>query len=159
MKVIHLQGLDASAIEAAAAAASAGESGSSGASAEDEAPLSPVLLRGTITKHHLLRTAYFQQHQQECLPYDQSPLDYLSSVAPDYVREAGAGHGGLEQQIRAHLGSFGLSGALALQLIGKLSGGQKARVVLAELTLHRCGTHISPTAPYTRSTSRSPFRH
>ena len=89
----------------------------------------PVLLSGEVSKHHSLRTAYFQQHQQECLPYDQSPLEYLGSVAPVASQS--------EQLLRAHLGSFGLSGDLALQQIGKLSGGQKARVVLAALTIHR----------------------
>ena len=42
-----------------------------------------------------------------------------------------------EQTIRAHLGSFGLGGDLALRPIGILSGGQKARIVLASLTLTR----------------------
>lgn len=80
-------------------------------------------------RHNAVRTAFFQQHQQDSLPYDLSPLDYLASVAPPAMNT--------EQQLRAHLGSFGLSGSLALQLIGKLSGGQKARVVMAELLLHR----------------------
>ena len=88
-----------------------------------------LLLAGEISKHNSLRTAYFQQHQQECLPYDLSPLEYLHSVAPVASQS--------EQLLRAHLGSFGLSGDLALQQIGKLSGGQKARVVLAVLTIHR----------------------
>lgn len=88
-----------------------------------------LLLAGEVSKHNSLRTAYFQQHQQECLPYDLSPLEYLHSVAPVASQN--------EQLLRAHLGSFGLSGDLALQQIGKLSGGQKARVVLAALTIHR----------------------
>lgn len=33
--------------------------------------------------------------------------------------------------VRAHLGQFGLSGDLALQRIGTLSGGQKSRVAFA----------------------------
>ena len=88
-----------------------------------------LLLAGEVIKHNSLRTAFFQQHQQESLPYDLSPLEYLHSVAPVSSQN--------EQLLRAHLGSFGLSGDLALQQIGKLSGGQKARVVLAALTIHR----------------------
>ena len=42
-----------------------------------------------------------------------------------------------EQSLRAHLGAFGIGGDLALQQIGVLSGGQKSRVVFAELTLQR----------------------
>lgn len=94
----------------------------------------PLLLAGEIFKHGSLRTAYFQQHQQECLPYELTPLEYLASVAPVASQS--------EQLLRAHLGSFGLSGDLALQQIGKLSGGQKSRVVLAGLTIHRYCTLI-----------------
>ena len=36
-----------------------------------------------------------------------------------------------EQEARAFLGGFGLVGPLALQLIGTLSGGQKARLAFA----------------------------
>lgn len=97
--------------------------------AAEDRSADPVLMVGDITRHGSLRTAYFQQHQQECLPYDQTPLEYLTSVAPVASQN--------EQVLRAHLGSFGLSGDLALQQIGKLSGGQKSRVVLATLTIHR----------------------
>jgi ATP-binding cassette subfamily F protein 3 len=89
---------------------------------------SPVLISGDVMKHPTARVAYYHQHQQESLPYELSPLQHLSNIAP-------LGHN--EQTLRAHLGSFGLSGDLALQQIGILSGGQKARVVFAELTLHK----------------------
>jgi len=95
----------------------------------EDTSATPVLMSGEVSRHPTLRTAYFQQHQQECLPYDQTPLEYLGSVAPISSQN--------EQLLRAHLGSFGISGDLALQHIGKLSGGQKARVVLASLTIHR----------------------
>ena len=42
--------------------------------------------------------------------------------------------GNKPELMRAHLGSFGLSGDLALQRIGTLSGGQKSRVSLAVLS-------------------------
>jgi ATPase subunit of ABC transporter with duplicated ATPase domains len=38
------------------------------------------------------------------------------------------------QALRAHLGSFGVSGDLALQPMYTLSGGQKSRVAFAKLT-------------------------
>ena len=50
-----------------------------------------------------------------------SPLDYLSRLFPGNKPDA----------IRAHLSQFGLSGDLALQRIGTLSGGQKSRVAFA----------------------------
>lgn len=89
----------------------------------------PTLLAGDITKHSALKIAFYQQHQQESLPYDKSSLQYLT----EYTE--GSNHN--EQTLRAHLGAFGLSGDLALQTIGLLSGGQKARVVLAALTISK----------------------
>jgi ATP-binding cassette, subfamily F, member 3 len=89
----------------------------------------PALESGDMYKHHNIRLAYYQQHQQDSLPYDLSPLEHFTNIAP-----AGSNN---EQTLRAHLGSFGLCGDLALEKIGVLSGGQKARVVLAELTLFK----------------------
>ena len=88
----------------------------------------PILEAGEIYKHHSVRIMYYQQHQQDSLPYDKSPLEYFLEIAPP-------GHN--EQTLRAHLGSFGMCGDLALEKIGLLSGGQKARVVLSELTLFK----------------------
>ena len=116
MKVIHSYGQES-------------DPSSSSSAADSNERGEPLLLAGEISKHGSLRTAYFQQHQQECLPYELTPLEYLASVAPVASQS--------EQLLRAHLGSFGLSGDLALQQIGKLSGGQKSRVVLAGLTIHR----------------------
>lgn len=54
-----------------------------------------------------------------------SPLTLLSSRYPHETQES----------VRRALGSFGLSGPLALQTIGTLSGGQKARVAFASIAL------------------------
>jgi ATPase subunit of ABC transporter with duplicated ATPase domains len=83
---------------------------------------------GEITRMSGFRVAYYQQNLQEKLPFDQSPLQYMTSVAPSDSSE---------QVIRGHLGSFGLSGDIVLRQIGTLSGGQKSRIVLAQLTLNR----------------------
>lgn len=88
----------------------------------------PLLQSGELYKHHNIRVAYYQQHQTDSLPYDLCPLEHFTNIAPE-------GHS--EQTLRAHLGSFGLCGDLALEKIGVLSGGQRARVVLAQLTLFR----------------------
>ena len=50
-----------------------------------------------------------------------SPLDLLIKLHPGIKPEV----------VRAHLGSFGLSGDLATQKISTLSGGQKSRVSFA----------------------------
>jgi ATPase subunit of ABC transporter with duplicated ATPase domains len=90
---------------------------------------SPVLSSGTIYKANHLRVAYYQQHQQDSLPYEISSLQHMMNIAPVSSNN--------EQVLRAHLGSFGISGDLALRPIGTLSGGQKSRVVLAQLTINR----------------------
>lgn len=79
---------------------------------------------GAITRHPKLRLAYFNQHHAASLDLTATPLEYLSRLYPGNKPEA----------MRAHLGSFGLSGDLALQRIGTLSGGQKSRVSLAVLS-------------------------
>ena len=91
-----------------------------------------------------MKIAYYQQHQADSLPYDLSPLQHLTNVASSLSGGSGVGveggEGGNkhnEQTLRAHLGAFGLGGDLALQQIGVLSGGQKSRVVFAELTLQK----------------------
>ena len=87
---------------------------------------SPVVIQGEMYKHPSMRIAFYQQLQQECLPYELSPLQHLTNIAPE---------GQNEQTLRAHLGAFGIGGDLALQQIGVLSGGQKSRVVFADLTI------------------------
>lgn len=59
-----------------------------------------------------------------------SPLQYMLRTYPEAQ----------EQPHRQHLGSFGISGALALQPMYTLSGGQKNRVALAKVCLNICLT-------------------
>ncbi|RWV82245.1 hypothetical protein GW17_00056272 [Ensete ventricosum] len=47
------------------------------------------------------------------------------------------GDGVPEQKLRAHLGSFGVTGNLALQPMYTLSGGQKSRVAFAKITFKK----------------------
>ncbi|MQL74467.1 hypothetical protein Taro_006835 [Colocasia esculenta] len=50
----------------------------------------------------------------------------------------GTSHRGVpEQKLRAHLGSFGVTGNLALQPMYTLSGGQKSRVAFAKITFKK----------------------
>ena len=104
---------------------------------------SPVVIDGSLSKSNNLRIAFYQQHLQDVLPYEMTPLQYLLTYCTQYQSSLerplvdGNAASFNEQSIRAHLGSFGLGGDLALRQIGVLSGGQKARVVLAQLTLSR----------------------
>lgn len=101
-------------------------------SEKDIPETSPCLSAGSVFKANHLRVAYYQQHQQDSLPYAVSPLEYLTHVAAPMTS---LNHN--EQTLRAHLGSFGIGGELVSRPIGTLSGGQKCRLVLAELTVSR----------------------
>ena len=86
-----------------------------------------AVTHGEITRMPGFRVAYYQQNLADKLPYDATPLEYMLNVC-----EIGS-----EQIARAHLGSFGIGGDLVMRQIGTLSGGQKSRIVLAQLTINK----------------------
>ncbi|CAM9857813.1 unnamed protein product [Ascophyllum nodosum] len=79
---------------------------------------------GEVTRHRHLRIGRYDQHFHELLPLEKSPCEFLRS---EYDVP--------EQQARKVLGQFGLDGARHLIPIAELSGGQKARVVFASLSM------------------------
>ncbi|XP_045542634.1 ATP-binding cassette sub-family F member 1 isoform X2 [Papilio machaon] len=84
--------------------------------------LSPV--RGELIRNHRLRIGRFDQHSGEHLTAEESPVEYLQRLF------------GLQyEKARKALGTFGLAGHAHTIKMKDLSGGQKARVALAELTL------------------------
>eukprot|EP00835_Amoeboradix_gromovi_P000750 NODE_28_length_33831_cov_0.361200.p5 type:complete len:598 gc:universal NODE_28_length_33831_cov_0.361200:23334-21541(-) len=86
-----------------------------------EAPISGDVITNGITK-----IGYFSQHHVDSFQdMDQNAVQYLSTVKT----------GQTEQQYRAHLGRFGITGDLALQPLQSLSGGQKSRVSFSALSL------------------------
>lgn len=106
----------------------------SGIISEANTHIEPKIIKGNITRNQNIRLAYYQQYQQDALPYDLSPLEYLQEYSASIENTSGK-HGFIEKELRSHLGAFGISGDLALRSIGFLSGGQKTRVVLAQLTI------------------------
>ena len=80
-------------------------------------------MRGEVERARELRAAYFAQHQVEQLRLDESPLSFLQRLEPKAAEGA----------LRKHLGGFAFSGDAALGPIGPLSGGEKARLVLAAI--------------------------
>ncbi len=78
---------------------------------------------GEVERARDLRAAYFAQHQVEQLRGDETPLSFLQRLEP---RAA-------ESTLRKHLGGFAFSGNAALGPIAPLSGGEKARLVLAAI--------------------------
>lgn len=84
--------------------------------------LSPI--RGELIRNHRLRIGRFDQHSGEHLTAEESPVEYLQRLF------------GLQyEKARKALGTFGLAGHAHTIKMKDLSGGQKARVALAELTL------------------------
>ena len=73
------------------------------------------------------RIGYFAQHQLEQLRGQDSPLVHLQRLDSDAP----------EQGLRDFLGSFGFHGEAALGPVAPLSGGEKARLVLALLVYQR----------------------
>jgi len=102
-----------------------------GRNGEGKSTLSKLLagklepLEGQIHKASKLRVGYFAQHQVEELHLDETPIDHIRRLRPE---EAPA-------KLRARLGGFGIGAEQAETLVGKLSGGQKARLSLMLATL------------------------
>ena len=83
-----------------------------------------LLMSGKMTMAKKMKIAYFSQHQTEELDVEKTPFEQLGDVMP----------GASETQIRAQLGAFGLNKAKSDTEIGKLSGGEKSRLLLALIT-------------------------
>jgi ATP-binding cassette subfamily F protein 3 len=68
-----------------------------------------------------LKIGYFAQHQLETLDAGATPLLHLQRIDEKAT----------EQQLRDYLGGFGFNGDEALAPVAPMSGGEKARLVLA----------------------------
>ncbi|ARE39643.1 ABC transporter ATP-binding protein uup [Rhodovulum sp. P5] len=103
-----------------------------GRNGEGKSTLSKLLsgkltaLGGRVTRSGKLRIGYFAQHQVDELHLDETPLDHLRRERPE---DAPA-------KLRARLAGFGLGADQAETEVGRLSGGQKARLSLLLATLH-----------------------
>ena len=71
-----------------------------------------------------MKVGYFTQYQVEELAVDDTPLAHMTRAMTDSAPGA----------VRAQLGRFGFSGDRAMTLVGKLSGGERARLALALIT-------------------------
>ncbi|TYJ52938.1 hypothetical protein B9479_006449 [Cryptococcus floricola] len=82
-------------------------------------------ITGRATHNSRCRIAYFTQHFVNQLDMTVSAVAFLQAKFP----------GKTEQEYRSHLGSFGITGLTGMQKIDTLSGGQKARVAFAVLSM------------------------
>ena len=88
-------------------------------------------LAGTVTEGKGLTIGYFAQQELDVLQLDDGPLMHMVRLARD------VGPAAREQELRDFLGQFRFTGDMVNQAVGSLSGGEKARLVLAMLVWQR----------------------
>ncbi len=79
---------------------------------------------GEMTAAGKMRVGYFTQYQVEELDGRDTPLEHMSRAMK----------GATPGAVRGQLGRFGFSGSKAITQVGKLSGGERARLALALIT-------------------------
>jgi ATP-binding cassette, subfamily F, member 3 len=79
---------------------------------------------GAMAASGKMRVGYFTQYQVEELDGDDTPLEHMTRQMK----------GAIPGAVRGQLGRFGFSGAKATTKVGKLSGGERARLALALIT-------------------------
>ncbi|GHU37299.1 ABC transporter ATP-binding protein [Betaproteobacteria bacterium] len=91
-------------------------------------------LAGTLTEGKGLAVGYFAQQELDVLRPQDNPLEHMTRLARNALPD---GESGREQDLRNFLGSFNFVGDMVKQPVGTLSGGEKARLVLAMLVWQR----------------------
>lgn len=84
-------------------------------------------LAGECTAAKDLNIGYFAQHQVEQLDFAASPLLHLQRLDPKAT----------ESDLRKYLGGFAFNNDMAIDPVAPLSGGEKARLVLALVVYQR----------------------
>jgi len=81
-------------------------------------------MEGAMNASAKMRVGYFTQYQVEELDRSETPLEHMTRLMS----------GSTPSAVRAQLGRFGFSGPKATTEVGKLSGGERARLALALIT-------------------------
>jgi len=81
-------------------------------------------MEGDMAASGKMRVGYFTQYQVEELETSETPLQHMTQVMK----------GATPGAVRGQLGRFGFSGDKAMTQVGKLSGGERARLALALIT-------------------------
>jgi ATP-binding cassette subfamily F protein 3 len=92
-------------------------------------------LSGEITEGKGLNIGYFAQQELDVLHPADNPLEHMIRL----VKELGPtpGQSAREQDLRNFLGTFNFTGDMVKQSVGSMSGGEKARLVLAMIVWQR----------------------
>ena len=83
--------------------------------------------RAGLGEHNVI-ASYFEQNQAEALDLSRTVIDTMFEAVPDWT----------QTQVRSLLGSFCFSNESVFKEVGKLSGGEKARLALALMLLSPC---------------------
>ncbi|MCU4118849.1 ABC-F family ATP-binding cassette domain-containing protein [Variovorax sp. N23] len=92
-------------------------------------------LAGTVTEGKGLNIGYFAQQELDVLRPLDNPLEHMVRMARELGASAKEPTG--EQALRGFLGSFNFNGDMVKQPVGTMSGGEKARLVLAMMVWQR----------------------
>jgi ATP-binding cassette subfamily F protein 3 len=87
-------------------------------------------MSGRVTRAERLAVAYFAQHQLDELNAGESAYDHIRRLMPEAP----------EARVRARAGAIGFPAAMADTPTGKLSGGEKSRLMLGLATF--AGPHL-----------------
>ncbi len=93
------------------------------------------LLAGTLTEGKGLNIGYFAQQELDVLHTQDTPLEHMIRLAKELGPNSG--EPSREQDLRNYLGTFNFSGDMVKQAVGTMSGGEKARLVLAMIVWQR----------------------
>jgi len=93
------------------------------------------LLAGTLTEGKGLNIGYFAQQELDVLHPQDNPLEHMIRLAKELGPNSG--EPSREQDLRNYLGTFNFSGDMVKQAVGTMSGGEKARLVLAMIVWQR----------------------
>jgi ATP-binding cassette subfamily F protein 3 len=92
-------------------------------------------LSGSVTEGKGLNIGYFAQQELDVLRPAENPLEHMIRLAkelgPDLKQPS------REQDLRSYLGTFNFTGDMVKQAVGTMSGGEKARLVLAMIVWQR----------------------
>ncbi len=92
-------------------------------------------LAGTLTEGKGLNIGYFAQQELDVLHPQDNPLEHMIRLAKALGPHSG--EPSREQDLRNYLGTFNFSGDMVKQAVGTMSGGEKARLVLAMIVWQR----------------------
>ena len=92
-------------------------------------------LAGSVTEGKGLNIGYFAQQELDVLRPSDNPLEHMIRLARDLGPDTK--QPSREQDLRNFLGTFNFSGDMVKQTVGTMSGGEKARLVLAMIVWQR----------------------